>query len=209
MLTYAIIIATCAVSLIKMEDFEFKNKFMFNAYAIDRYKQWWRFLTHGLLHADFTHLFFNMLSLFFFGPLVENAFQSEWIFGETIGKVVYLALYIGALVMSSMYSFFKHRNNSYYNALGASGAVSAVIYTAILLSPHNTIYLYFIPIPAWAFGVVYLALSWYLGRRGQDNIGHDAHFWGAVFGLVFPIVCKPALFEVFIFQLMNPSLIGN
>lgn len=200
MITYIIMAVTTGISLLAMNNDEIRNRFMFNAYAISRHREWWRFFTHGVLHADFTHLLFNMLSLYFFGPAVERTFR-ENIFGPGLGEAYFLLLYIGALVVSSIYTYFKQKDNMYYNALGASGAVSAVIYAAVLLFPLSRISLYFIPMPAWVFGAVYLIGSWYMARRNVGNIGHDAHFWGAVYGFLLPIALKPALFQLFILQM--------
>jgi membrane associated rhomboid family serine protease len=200
MLTLAIIVITCAVSLITMQNQEIKNRFMFNAYAINHNREWWRFLTHGLLHANFGHLFFNMFSLYFFGGGVEAYLNMN--FGTVNGMMIYLLLYIGGLVMSSIFSYFKHKEDYYYNALGASGAVSAVIYTFILFNPLAKIYMFgLLGLPAWIFGIAYLAISYYLGRRGNDNIGHDAHFWGAVYGFLLPLCFKPDLWYNFIGQI--------
>src|SRR6187551_1925338 len=131
-ITYIIIGITCIISFLAMQNQDIKNRYMFNAYAIAHHKQWWRFFTHGLLHADFGHLIFNMLSLYIFGRYVEIVFTI--IFGS-FGWVYYLVLYVSALFFSSLFSFFKHKDNSYYNALGASGTVSAIIFAKILLDP--------------------------------------------------------------------------
>lgn len=201
MLTFFIIIVTAGISLIAMNNQQVMNRFMFNPYAISRHREWWRFFTAGLLHADYMHLAFNMLSLYFFGRVVELFFLDEQVFGKGIGTLVYLGMYVGALLMSSLFTYFKEKDNMYYNALGASGAVSAVIYASILLLPTQTIYIYFIPIKAWLYGIVYLVASWYMARRNVGNIGHDAHFWGAVFGFIFPLVLKPELWTNFIYQM--------
>lgn len=183
---------------------------MFNAYAIQHNREWWRFLSHGLLHANFAHLFFNMYALYLFGTFVERSFQLDFIFGKVNGMVIYLLLYVGGLVVSSIYSYFKHKDDYHYNALGASGAVSAVIYASILLNPLSKIYLFYvIGLPAWIFGFAYLALSWYLARRGNDNIGHDAHFWGAVYGFLLPLCFKPDLWYGFIGQIKAFFMYGG
>jgi membrane associated rhomboid family serine protease len=204
MITYTIVFITAGISLLAMKNDEIKNRFMFNAYAISRYREWWRFFTHGVLHADFVHLLFNMLSLYFFGPIVEQTFKAEGVFGPVLGGIVYAVFYILALAASSLYSFSKHKNNSSYNALGASGAVSAIIFAAILIMPTMDIVVQFIlPIPAWLYGPLFLVYSSYKSKRGDDNIGHDAHFWGAVYGFVIPIILKPFLFSLFIIQLRD------
>lgn len=209
MITYFILFVTTGISLVAFNNRDLAGRLIFNAFAIQRYNEWYRFITHGVLHGDFMHLFFNMLSLYFFGPFVEETFKMDVVFGETGGTLMYLLLYIGALIVSSIYSFFKHRDHSWYNALGASGAVSAVIFAAILLNPLGTLYVYFIPMQSWIFGILYLGFSWYMGRRGGDNIGHDAHFWGAVYGFVLPVIFKYELFQGFVFQLKMFFLYGG
>ncbi|MBI3509770.1 MAG: rhomboid family intramembrane serine protease [Bacteroidetes bacterium] len=199
-LTYMIIGITCVAYITAMNDPVLKMRYMFNAYAIAHRREWFRFFTHGLLHADFAHLLFNMLSLYFFGVNVERAFKSDELFGPGMGTFYYLLIYVGGLFVSSVYSFFKHRDNVNYNALGASGAVSAIIFTSILLFPMSRITLFILPIPvqAWIYGLFFLLISYLLARRNVGNIGHDAHFWGAVWGFVIPIIIKPHLWNDFL-----------
>ncbi len=199
MITYIIIAITVVFSLGAMENFSLKNKMMFNAYMIQHRKEWYRFFSNGLIHADFMHLAFNMFTLYMFGRGVELFYGSEAIFGER-GPLFFILLYVGGLAMSSLYSFEKNKNNPHYNALGASGAVSAVLFAFIALDPTAKLGLLFIPIPipAYLFGVLFLGIEYYLGKRGQSNIGHDAHFWGAVYGIVFTFVLKPSLMADFI-----------
>ncbi len=209
MITLIILAITCGVSLLTMQNEELKNRYMFNAYAIKHNREWWRFLSYGLLHANFMHLFFNMYALYLFGTFVENTFV-HYVFGPVNGMLVYGLLYVGGLVVSCIYSFYKHKDDRYYNALGASGAVSAVIYASILLNPLSKIYLFYIVgMPAWIFGFVYLGLSYYLGRRGGDNIGHDAHFWGAIYGFLLPLAIKPELWQAFIGYIREFFLYGG
>ncbi|PLX02697.1 MAG: rhomboid family intramembrane serine protease, partial [Marinilabiliales bacterium] len=180
---------------------ELMYKFQFNAYQIVHRKQWYRIITHGFLHADWTHLIINMMVLYFFGRNVEY-----WIDAVPgANKYIYFPLlYFGAIIFSSGYSLYKHKDNHYYNALGASGATSAVLYTSIFFDPLGKIYFYFaIPIPGIVFGVLYLAYSHYMSRKQVDNIGHDAHFWGAVFGFLFPLFMDVNLFSHFINQLTS------
>lgn len=169
------------------------HKLKFNAYQIIHRKEWWRMITSGFLHVGWGHLFFNMLALYFFGDLVEQYFQIYW--GAT-GKLLYFALYIISIPISSIYSLIKNRNNHYYNAVGASGAVSAILFASILIS----IYFFFIPIPipGIIFGPLFLAYSHFMGRKNIDNIGHDAHFWGAIVGFLLPFLFKPFLFRIFL-----------
>jgi membrane associated rhomboid family serine protease len=201
LVSYAILLVILAISAISMNDNSVKNRFMFNAYAISHHREWWRFFSHGVLHADYPHLIFNMLSLYFFAPSIENAFCHEALWGPVNGKLIFILLFLTALPVSCIASFFKNKDNKYYNALGASGAVSAIIFTAILLNPGGTIYLIAFPIPAWLYGICYLAYSFYAAKRSNDNIGHDAHFWGAVYGFAFPVILKFELYSLFLLKL--------
>ncbi len=170
---------------------------MFNAYMIKERKEWYRFFSHGLIHGDWMHLGFNMLSLYMFGKAVEDAYGS--MFGAK-GYFFFILLYVGGLAMSSLYSYEKNKGNMYYNALGASGAVSAVIYAFIMLAPTARLGFMFIPvpIPAYLFGFIYLGIEYYLSRRGNTGIAHDAHFWGAIYGIVLTIVLRPGIISEFI-----------
>lgn len=201
MVTIAIVILTAAVSLINMQNNEFKDMYMFNAWAIKHRGQWYRFFTGGFLHADFMHLGFNMLALYSFGEIVERTFCQDGLFGPQLGSFMYALMYVTALPVSSLYSYFKHKDNIHYNALGASGAVSAVVYAAILFYPMSRLSVFFIPMTSWIFGIVYLVASWAMARKNVGNIGHDAHFWGSVYGFLFPIAFFPFLVSLFIGQL--------
>lgn len=190
------------VSITAMNNHALKNKLMFNAYMIKHRKEWYRFFSNGLIHADWFHLGFNMFALYMFGRSVEHGYT--FIFGPK-GVLFYVLLYVGGLVMSSVYSYEKNKDNIHYNALGASGAVSSVIFAYILLAPKAELMFMFlpIPIPAYLFGIIYLAAEYYMGKKGNTNIGHDAHFWGAIFGIVFTIILKPTLMTAFIKQITN------
>jgi membrane associated rhomboid family serine protease len=186
-ITVIIIIITVLISLTAFNNSKVMNDLIFYPPAVSSNKQFYRFITCGFIHADYGHLLFNMLSLYFFGQFVEGAFA--YIFGSG-GKLLYLLMYVMALVASLLPTYFKNKNNQFYRSLGASGAVSAVIFAGILLDPLNKIYLMFIPIgiPGFVFGPVYLLISAWLDRKGSDNINHSAHIWGALFGVTFLIV---------------------
>jgi membrane associated rhomboid family serine protease len=200
MITYIIIAITVLVSITSMDNPTLKNKMMFNAYMIHNRKEWYRFFSNGLIHADYIHLGFNMFSLYMFGRGVEEGYA--YLF-EAKGVLFFILLYVGGIAMSSLYSYEKHKNDIYYNALGASGAVSAVIFAFIILHPTARLGFMFIPvpIPAYLFGFIFLGIEYYLGKRGNTNIGHDAHFWGAVYGALLTIILKPALVSEFIAQI--------
>ena len=191
MLTVIIIAITCIVSILCFNGTLNGNKLIFNAYQVWHRKEWYRMLTSGMIHSGWGHLFFNMLTLYFFGRVVEQYFSAA--FGGVLGTVLYVVLYVSALAISSLGDLVKYRNNWNYNALGASGAVSAVLFASILFAPKMGIYIYLIPIPVpgYIFAPLYLLYCWYMAKRNMDNIGHTAHFWGAVYGLLFPIICKP------------------
>lgn len=177
---------------------------MFNAYAIKHRNEWWRWFTGGFLHADGMHLLFNMMTLYFFGPLVEEAFNQEGLFGHGKGSLMFFLMYASAIPLSSAYTYFKQRDNIYYNALGASGAVSAIVYTFILLAPLTKLSIFFaIPVTSWIYGVIYLIICWVLARRQIGNIGHDAHFFGSIYGFLFPIAFFPFLAERFVGMLVG------
>jgi membrane associated rhomboid family serine protease len=199
MTTYIIII-TCIISLIAFNQPQLMNALIFDPSKIKSEKQYYRFFTCGLLHGDFFHLFVNMFVLYSFGQAVEYYYSH--IFGH-ITWIVYLALYILSIGASNVSTYFKHQDNPAYRALGASGAVSAVVFTSILFAPFTKIYLYgIIGLPGIVLGGVYLAYSIYMSKKeAGDNINHDAHWQGAVFGILFTLVLKPSIFQIFLNQL--------
>lgn len=189
MITIAIIAITCLVSILCFNGTLNGNKLLFNAYQVWHRKEWYRMFTSGLIHSGWGHLFFNMLTLYFFGRVVEQYFGA--VIGNVTGTVLYIVLYVSALAVSSIGDLVKYRDDWNYNALGASGAVSAILFASILFAPKVGIYIYLIPIPVpgYIFAPLYLLYCWYMAKRNMDNIGHTAHFWGAVYGLLFPLVC--------------------
>ncbi len=199
-ITLVIIIFTALISITSFGRPDQIDKLSFWPYMIQERKQWYRFLTGGFVHNDYMHLIFNMLTLWFFGQAMEQIFFM--VFGS---KFYFLLLYVLGLVLPGVSTYFRQRENYGYRAVGASGAVSAVLFSIVVFEPWYTIYPFgIIPIPAVIFAALYLAYSWYMSKRGMDNIGHDVHFWGAVLGLVFPIVLKPELFKIFVEKLMQP-----
>ncbi len=186
-ITLIIIIITVLVSIGGFSRPKIIEDLIFYPPAVSQRGQWYRFFTCGLIHADFGHLLFNMLSLYFFGPEVERAFLE--IFGE-MGKWLYLFLYVSALLFSLLPTYLKNKNNAQYRSLGASGAVSAVIFAGLMLAPGTEVYIFFIPIPipGFIFAPLYVLISVLLDRRGGDNINHSAHIWGGLYGLLFVIV---------------------
>lgn len=197
MFTFFIILIVGITSFSAFQNRTMFAKGAFMPYDIVRFKQYYRFLSHVFLHASWEHLIFNMLTLYFFGMLVESGFV--YYFGKW-GKSIYLLEFLIAGVIATVPTFFKHKNNPSYIAVGASGAVSAILFTSILLDPTNRIYFMFIPIgiPAFVFGPAYLLYCMYMAKRNIDHVAHDVHFWGAIFGFVFPILLKFELFNVFL-----------
>lgn len=206
-ITLIIIIITCIVSFTAFSNGKVYDDLIFYPPAVTYDKQWYRFFSCGLIHADWGHLIFNMFSLYFFGKILEETFNS--IFFEK-GKIFYLLLYISSLFFCLLPTYAKHKDDGSYRSLGASGAVSAVVFAAILAYPLNKIGLFFIPpiIPGFIFGIIYLAVSSYLDKRGGDNINHSAHIWGALYGIAFFIVMAYAfsdypVLKMFIMQIQN------
>ena len=201
MITLIIIVVTSLVSILCFTGTVNIHRLVFNAYQVWHRKQWYRMLSYGLVHGGWGHLIFNMLTLYFFGPVVEQYFAA--VFGATLGLVLFTVLYVSAIAVSTVGDLVKYKDDFNYNAVGASGAVSAILFASILFEPRMGIYIFMIPIPVpgYIFAPLYLLYCWYMARRNMDNIGHTAHFWGAVYGLVFPLLCKPAIFTHFLAQL--------
>ncbi|QHS63930.1 rhomboid family intramembrane serine protease [Chitinophaga agri] len=197
-LSISIIVITCLISIPAFNNGKMVDDLSMWPYMVKERNQYYRFITSGFVHADFMHLGFNMLTLYFFGSAIENAF--DLLFGS---KLYFLFFYVLALILSDTPTFIKHRNHSYYRTIGASGAVSAVVFAAILFDPWNNIYVYFIPVPAIVYGVLYLGYTIYMSRsENRDGINHDAHLWGAVVGILFPIVYKPEIASYFLEALL-------
>ena len=203
MLTYIIIAITCFVSISAFQNRELFSKMLFNPSIIHDQKQWYRFLTHALLHSDWIHLAMNMYVFYMFGGLVEETFTGT--FGIVKGEIYFFLLYFTSIFASVIHSYEKHKNDYYYNAVGASGAVSAIVFSSILLNPTMKLSLMFlpIPIPAPIFGVLYLAYCRYASNHAKDNVAHDVHYWGSLFGAVFTLVILPQTFFSFIDAVKN------
>ena len=200
-ITIVFIVLTAGFSILAFYKHEILYKYQFNAYQIIRRKQYLRLLLHGFLHANWTHLLVNMLVFYSFGRSLEVFFQH--LFGQ-LAPLYFSALYILAIIISPVYSLIKHRNNYHYNAVGASGAVSAVVFASIFFAPWEKIYFFgLVPIPGIIFAFLYLIYCWQMSKKDGDNIAHDAHFFGAVFGLLFPILLNPKLLSYFIEQLLG------
>lgn len=201
MITYLIIGVTAVISYMAFQNAELADKLQFNAAKIIHQKQYYRLVSHAFIHGSWSHLIVNMFVLYFFGQGIEQYFG--YYFGNS-ATLYYLLLYFGGILASNIWSLIKHQNNYYYNAVGASGAVSALLFAFIFFNPWEPLYLFAIlPIPGIVFAIGYLIYSYQMSKRKTDNVAHDAHILGAVFGFVFPILLRPGLFDNFIDQLFS------
>lgn len=200
-MTFTIVLITLVVSASAFNRQELQAKLMFNPYLVKHSGQWHRFLTHGFVHAGWLHFGVNMWVLYMFGGAVEEALSQAH--GETAGTVLFIAMYIGGVLFSSLPAYGKHGDNIHYNSVGASGAVAAVVFSTIYFLPTTGIGIIFIPvyIPAFVFGPLYLLYEYQMDKRSNDRIAHDAHFWGSLFGFVFSIIMVPGHFTSFIGQI--------
>lgn len=197
--TLLLIVVTAFVSWRAFHDRALLDRLILWPPAIDRHRQYDRLLTHGFIHADMQHLLFNMITLFFFGRAIEPVFV------ERIGLVGFVAFYLSAILVAIMPTFLKHRHDRGYRSLGASGAVSAVLFSYILFAPWNLIFVFFIPVPAIVYAVVYVGYSIWMDHHGRDNVNHSAHLWGAAYGMLFTVMMEPRVGALFVQRVMNPS----
>jgi membrane associated rhomboid family serine protease len=190
-ITLIIIIITVITSISAFANNKVYEDLIFYPPAVTHSRQWYRFFSCGLIHADYMHLALNMYALYLFGSGVENTFTSIF---EAKGTILYLLMYISALFVCLLPTYAKHKEDSSYRSLGASGAVSAVIFASILIEPLKGMGILFIPffIPGFIFGFLYLGISSYMDKRGKGNINHSAHIWGALYGIAFMIVAAAA-----------------
>ena len=205
--TQIIIFVTAIVSIVAFSSATIKEQLLFKPVLIQKRNEWYRFFTSGLIHADWEHLLFNMLTLYLFGEGLEAQFNRDNLFGEN-GVILYSTLYISAFPFSMITSYWKHKQNTRYASLGASGAVSAILFASILLNPTIKIGFFILPpvIPGFVFGPAYLLLSSYLNKKGKDNINHAAHIAGAIYGVIFTLAAayyfksQTAVLDNFILQ---------
>ena len=194
-ITLIILVTTCVVSFAAFKRPKLINDLILWPPAIERNREYYRLLTYGVVHADFGHLLFNMITLFFFGGL------AEYFYTETLGRFGFLLFYMGALVVSILPTYFKNQHNPNYRSLGASGAVSAVLFAFVLFNPWSRILVFVIPMPAIVYAVLYVGYSIWMDRRGSDNINHSAHLWGAAYGVAFTAIVRPSVLSHFINQI--------
>ncbi len=199
MVTIIIIAITSIISYTAFNNSSLVDKYIFYPPSIKN-NQWYRFITYGFLHADFSHLLFNMFALYLFGTAIELVFKDT--FGGLNGVVLYVVLYISGLIFSILPTYFREKDNEYYRSLGASGAVSAIVFAYILVYPMNFMGIIFIPVflPAFIFGIIYVVFSVYLEKKQSGNINHLAHLAGGLFGIVFMFVAFKTFADINIFM---------
>lgn len=202
-MTLIIIAITAVVSYLAFSNGMLMHRLQFNPYYTYHRKQWYRLVSHVLVHADFMHLLINMIVLWSFGEAVEGIFKHlSYINLISNPRGHFIILYLGGTIIASLPTLKKQKDNYYYNSVGASGGVSAVVFASIFFQPLSNLYLMgIIPIPAIIFGAAYLIYSHHMSKKSSDNINHSAHFTGAVFGLLYPILINPKLVFIFIQQL--------
>ncbi|MEL7249929.1 MAG: rhomboid family intramembrane serine protease [Bacteroidota bacterium] len=208
-ITLIIIIMTCVISYQAFSNPMMKAKLLFRPVDASR-GEWYRFLSSGLIHADWMHLLVNMYVLFAFGEVVEQVFTMV-IFGEVWGRLAFIGFYMSAVVISSIPTFFRHQDNFAYSALGASGATSAIVFAYIVIAPWSKLTFLFLPflsIPAIILGIGYIWYSNYMDGKGIDNIGHNAHLTGAIYGVVF-IILAAWIFQPFYFQVLIQGFLAG
>jgi membrane associated rhomboid family serine protease len=194
-ITVILICITVAISFYAFNKQDLLGRLMMNPHLIKTKGQYYRFISSGFIHKDHMHLLWNMFSFYFFGTAVEGDF--DYVFGEA-GAYYFIALYISAIVVSDIPTYRKEKNNTDYNSLGASGGVGSVIFVFIILQPLQSICLYFaFCMPGFIFGLGYMAYTYYQGRKSKDNINHDAHLYGALYGFLFCAITYPTSLLLF------------
>ncbi|MEH6422110.1 rhomboid family intramembrane serine protease [Pseudomonas sp. CGJS7] len=200
MITFVLIAVTVLVSWQAFEKRRMFERLVLWPPGVERFHQYDRLLTHGFVHADWMHLLFNMITLYFFGRAVEN------VFGQLVGPAMYLVFYLSAIVVAILPSYLRHRKDSGYVSLGASGAVSAVLFAFVLVDPWSWIIVFVIPVPAVVYAIAYVGYSYWMDKRGRDSINHNAHLSGAIYGLLFMLLMEPRVGLLFLSKLANPRL---
>ncbi|RDZ28265.1 rhomboid family intramembrane serine protease [Lysobacter silvisoli] len=198
MLTLILIAVTVLVSWQAFNKPKLLHRLILWPPAVERQRQYERLLTHGFIHADWQHLLFNMITLYFFGRLIEQ------VLAQMIGPLGFVFFYLTAIVVAILPTYLRHRNDANYSSLGASGGVSAVLFAYILLQPWTLIFIP-IPVPAVLYAVGYVGYSFWMDRRGGDNVNHSAHLSGAIYGVLFMLLMEPRLGGYFLQQLTSPN----
>ncbi|MBS1913991.1 MAG: rhomboid family intramembrane serine protease [Bacteroidetes bacterium] len=186
--TLALIIINIAISVYAFFNRRVLSQLALTPYRMRAQREYHQLITSAFVHADPYHLFFNMMTLYFMGGVLEQV-----IYMTTGGRVAYMVIYLVSMLAGSLYPYFKYRNTPGYGAVGASGAISGVVFSFCLFAPLETLQVFFIPMPAVLFAVLYVGYSIYAMRRLNDNIGHEAHLAGAVAGLVATFAVAPGI----------------
>lgn len=195
--TFAIIAITVLVSLVAWRSRTLLDILIYWPPGVAK-GQWWRLLTHGFIHADGTHLLFNMITLYFFGTVMEQVLTPR------IGSVGFVLFYLAGILVAIVPTHLRHRGDARYRSLGASGAVATILFAFILLQPWSMLFVFFLPVPAILFAVVYVAYSFWADRRGGGNINHSAHLWGGAWGVAFMLWLEPRLWQRFLSEVLSP-----
>ncbi|KQZ57559.1 MULTISPECIES: rhomboid family intramembrane serine protease [unclassified Lysobacter] len=198
MLTFVLIAVTVLVSWLAFDKPKLMQRLILWPPAVERQRQYERLLTHGFIHADWPHLLFNMLTLYLFGSQIEPVLDT------LIGPLGFVFFYVTAIIVAILPTYLRHRNDANYSSLGASGGVSAVLFAFILLAPWTLIYIP-IPMPAIVYAVGYVGYSFWMDRRGGDNVNHSAHLSGAIYGVLFMLLVDSRIGPFFLQQLTNPQ----
>jgi len=194
-ITVILIILICIVSVSALGKPELRAKLLMNPYRVEKHKEYYRFVTSGFVHGSYMHLGFNMFTFYFFGEAIEGL----------LGPTLFIILFISGIIISDIPSFLKYKNAPHYNSLGASGGVSSILFASILYQPMTELMIFPIPIPIKGFilGILYLIYSYYSGKQSKDNINHDAHLFGALYGLLFAFIANPDLAQQGIQAVLN------
>jgi membrane associated rhomboid family serine protease len=199
-LTVILIAITAITSILAFNRPGMMDRWMFMPYRIKHRNQWDRFVLSGFIHKDYMHLLFNMFTFYFFGGVVELFLRYK--FGVGLGGILFVLFYILGIVISDLPTYKKHQEDSYYRALGASGGTAATVFASIILMPLSDICFFgVICLPGFILGVLFLIYSYVKGQKGEDNINHDAHLYGAIFGIVFILILSPSSAGMFLEQI--------
>lgn len=201
-ITLVFLVLTVGISLYGFNNVGFQYKMTNHPYSVVRNNEYYRLLTSGFVHGGYLHLFLNMYVLYMFGENMEHVFNAN--FGQQ-GKIYFFGLYVGGIIFSSIPDIIRHKNNPNYYSLGASGGVASVLFACILFMPTSKLMIFPIPveIPAYIFAIIYVAYSVYMDKKQMDNIGHMAHLWGALWGVVFIMLFFPGIHQHFVREILQ------
>jgi membrane associated rhomboid family serine protease len=205
-ISLAILVITIIISVLGFNNQKLQVKLLHNPFLANKRKEYYRLLSSGFIHSGWSHLGFNMLTFYFFGGVVEQVYVKNY--GDLWGSTIFLGVYLVAIIISDLPSFFKYKDMPAYSSLGASGGVSAIVFASILFQPTNDLFLLLIPIPIPAFilGTLYVIYSYYQSKNSSDNINHSAHLYGAIAGFVISAILIPSAVSDFFYQLSNYHL---